>query len=145
MRLAINHDNSVRHLGFFLPKPECLTHGSRGNHHLCCPVTPWPQNMVISSLWKAARISRQSCSREGYGSRRCRRQASSTETVYGDYIEGLEEDFWQILEYFGQDFAQPKMKQSATVGYSQAIPYHLQPVNFPLQNETPNLPIRTFW
>jgi len=65
--------------------------------------------------------------------------------VYGDYIEGLEEDFWQILEYFGQDFAQPKMKQSATVGYSQQIPYHLQPVNFPLQNETPNLPIRTFW
>jgi len=30
--------------------------------------------------------------------------------VYGDYIEGLEEDFWQILEYFGRDFAEPKKK-----------------------------------
>ena len=30
--------------------------------------------------------------------------------VYGDYIEGLDEDFWQILEYFGRDFAEPKKK-----------------------------------
>lgn len=28
--------------------------------------------------------------------------------VYGDYIEGLEEDFWKILEYFGKDFVEPK-------------------------------------
>jgi integrase len=32
--------------------------------------------------------------------------------VYGDYIEGFEEDIWQILKYFGKDFAQPKMKHS---------------------------------
>jgi len=30
--------------------------------------------------------------------------------VYGDYIEGLEDDFWDILEYFGRDFAEPKKK-----------------------------------
>lgn len=30
--------------------------------------------------------------------------------VYGDYIEGLEEDFWQILDYFGRDFVEPKRK-----------------------------------
>jgi integrase len=30
--------------------------------------------------------------------------------VYGDYIEGLEEDFWDILEYYGRDFAEPKKK-----------------------------------
>ena len=65
--------------------------------------------------------------------------------VYGDYIEGLEEDFWQILEYFGQDFAQPKMKQSATVGYGQTIPFQLQPSNFPQKNEAPNPSLKTFW
>ena len=30
--------------------------------------------------------------------------------VYGDYIEGLDEDFWLILEYYGRDFAEPKRK-----------------------------------
>jgi integrase len=62
--------------------------------------------------------------------------------VYGDYIEGLEEDFWLILEYYGRDFAQPKMKQSATTieyqngfNFSPSIP--LQQFNYPLQNETP--------
>jgi len=65
--------------------------------------------------------------------------------VYGDYIEGLEEDFWQILEYFGQDFAQPKMKQSATIGYGQVIPYQLQQPGFMQINETPNLPFKTSW
>ena len=62
--------------------------------------------------------------------------------IYGDYIEGLEEDFWLILEYFDQDFAQPKMKQSATIIEYQnkfifppSIP--LQPSNYPLQNEAP--------
>lgn len=33
--------------------------------------------------------------------------------VYGDYIEGLEEDFWQILVYMGKDFVQPKAKPPA--------------------------------
>lgn len=60
--------------------------------------------------------------------------------VYGDYIEGLEEDFWQILEYFGKDFAQPKMKQSATIGYGQVIPYQLQRPDFPQKNEAPAYP-----
>jgi integrase len=33
--------------------------------------------------------------------------------VYGDYIEGLEEDYWKILEYMGKDFIQPKGKTPA--------------------------------
>jgi integrase len=62
--------------------------------------------------------------------------------VYGDYIEGLEEDFWLILEYYGKDFAQPKMKQSATmIEYQNGFNVHpsipLQPFNYPHQNETP--------
>jgi integrase len=59
--------------------------------------------------------------------------------VYGDYIEGLEEILWEMLEYYGRDFAEPKKKQSATVGYSQTIPFPLQPTNLPQQNETLNL------
>jgi len=31
--------------------------------------------------------------------------------VYGDYIEGLEEDFWNILEYMGKNFVEPKAKK----------------------------------
>jgi integrase len=30
--------------------------------------------------------------------------------VYGDYVEGLEEDFWNILEYFGKDFVETKKR-----------------------------------
>jgi len=67
------------------------------------------------------------------------------EVVYGDYIEGLEEDFWQILEYYGKDFAEPKKKQLATVGYSQPIPLPPQLINFPQQNEAQNLPLKTSW
>lgn len=38
--------------------------------------------------------------------------------VYGDYIEGLDEDFWQILEYYGRDFAEPKKRTSPyTISY----------------------------
>jgi len=33
--------------------------------------------------------------------------------VYGDYIEGLEEDYWKILEYMGKDFIQAKGKTPA--------------------------------
>jgi integrase len=62
--------------------------------------------------------------------------------VYGDYIEGVEEDFWQILAYFGQDFAQPKMKQAPLGFYPAAYPG--QVINLQTQ-ETPNLPTRTFW
>lgn len=45
--------------------------------------------------------------------------------VYGDYIEGIKENFWLILEYYGKDFAQPKLKQSATM-----MEYH-NGFNFP--------------
>jgi len=65
--------------------------------------------------------------------------------VYGDYIEGLEEDFWDILEYYGRDFAEPKKKQSVTIGYGQTIPFPQQSFNVPQQNEAPNLPVKTFW
>jgi integrase len=33
--------------------------------------------------------------------------------VYGDYIEGLEEDYEKILSYFGPDFIQRKTKTPA--------------------------------
>jgi len=65
--------------------------------------------------------------------------------VYGDYIEGLEEDFWDILEYYGREFADPKKKQSATIGYGQPIPFPQQSIIVPQQNEAPNLPVKTFW
>jgi len=56
--------------------------------------------------------------------------------VYGDYIEGLEEDYWLILEYYGKDFAQPKMKQSAiTMEYQNGFNFPpsipLQPYSYP--------------
>jgi integrase len=41
--------------------------------------------------------------------------------VYGDYIEGLEEDFWQVPEYYGRDFAEPKKKI-----IPQMINYHAE-------------------
>ena len=31
--------------------------------------------------------------------------------VYGDYVEGLENDRYQILNYFGQDFLDPKQNR----------------------------------
>ncbi|BEH10674.1 MULTISPECIES: hypothetical protein [Geobacter] len=31
--------------------------------------------------------------------------------VYGDYIDGLEEDFWKILEYFGRDSVETRAKR----------------------------------
>ena len=30
--------------------------------------------------------------------------------VYGDYVEGLENDFWNILNYFGKDFVETKKR-----------------------------------
>ncbi len=69
--------------------------------------------------------------------------------VYGDYIEGLEEDFWQILEYYGRDFAQPKMKASATMmeyqnGQAFVLPYQLPELIVPEQNKAPNPSFQTF-
>lgn len=28
--------------------------------------------------------------------------------VYGNYIEGMEDDFWDIVNYFGKDFTEAK-------------------------------------
>ena len=47
--------------------------------------------------------------------------------VYGDYIEGLEEDFWQILEYYGRDFAEPKKKTIPAMINYQAEPASIIP------------------
>lgn len=41
--------------------------------------------------------------------------------VYGDYIDGLEEDFWLILEYFGRDFVEPKQRRPPHQG--EYFPY----------------------
>jgi integrase len=39
--------------------------------------------------------------------------------VYGNYVEGLEEDAEQIFEYFGQDFITPrKTKNPALFSHS---------------------------
>jgi len=32
--------------------------------------------------------------------------------VCWDYIEGLEEDFWNSLEYMGKDFVEPKAEKT---------------------------------
>lgn len=57
--------------------------------------------------------------------------------VYGNYVEGLEQDAPKILEYFGQDFILPEMKQHAVISMQQAMLQHYlqqmqQPV-FPVQ------------
>ncbi len=56
--------------------------------------------------------------------------------VYGDYIEGLEEDFWKIVEYMGRDFVQPKAKTPNSFieqqyGESLAIPHYPLTINTP--------------
>jgi len=33
--------------------------------------------------------------------------------VYGNYVEGLEGDFWDILNYVGKDFAETKKRPVA--------------------------------
>jgi integrase len=47
--------------------------------------------------------------------------------VYGNYIEGLDEDLWQILEYFGRDFAEPKKKVMPSTLEYQSEPATLIP------------------
>lgn len=44
--------------------------------------------------------------------------------VYGNYVEGLEQDAPKILEYFGQDFILPEMKQHALISMQQAMMQH---------------------
>ncbi|AJE03570.1 hypothetical protein [Geobacter pickeringii] len=65
--------------------------------------------------------------------------------VYGDYIDGVEEEFWKILEYFGRDFVEPKRKGWGTVGYTKMIPWPMQPLELPQQNKAPALTLKTFW
>mgnify|MGYP000084150212 CR=1 FL=1 len=70
---------------------------------------------------------------------------NSTEYRPVNLYAATKQAFRDILEYYGRDFAEPKKKQLGTVGYSQAIPFPLQPANLPQQNEAPNLPAKTFW
>lgn len=54
--------------------------------------------------------------------------------VYGDYIEGLEEDAWKILEYYGRDFIEGKgQKQSR---FQECPGNEIIPVSF-LRLDTP--------
>ena len=41
--------------------------------------------------------------------------------VYGRYVQGLEQDVEKILNYFGQDFILPEMKQHAILAMQQAM------------------------
>jgi len=45
--------------------------------------------------------------------------------VYGNYVEGLEQDAEKILNYFGRDFILPEMKQHALITMQQALMPHL--------------------
>lgn len=61
--------------------------------------------------------------------------------VYGNYIEGLEVDLWQILEYFGKDFVEPKRKQHPLVieyqeSNAKMVPTSVSPLP-PRKLETP--------
>lgn len=57
--------------------------------------------------------------------------------VYGNYVEGLEEDAAGILNYFGRDFLEPRKKKNPVLngystGYSLGIvkPNYLIPLSF---------------
>jgi len=45
--------------------------------------------------------------------------------VYGNYVEGLEQDVVKILDYFGKDFIAPEVKQHAIISMQQALLPHL--------------------
>jgi hypothetical protein len=45
--------------------------------------------------------------------------------VYGNYVEGLEQDAEKILNYLGRDFILPEMKQHAIITRQQALIPHL--------------------
>ena len=53
--------------------------------------------------------------------------------MYGDYIDGLEDDFMQILEYLGQDFIQQKIKPQIVIDYFMPQNMQQQQVVIPLQ------------
>ena len=63
--------------------------------------------------------------------------------VYGDYIEGLEEDAWKILEYFGRDFIETKAKRPGYPhGANMVIPVSF--LRLDQQTQSPALPLKTF-
>lgn len=41
--------------------------------------------------------------------------------VYGNYVEGLEQDVEKILNYFGKDFIGPEVKQHAVITMQHAM------------------------
>jgi hypothetical protein len=49
----------------------------------------------------------------GQAGRPRRVKLRSRSTVYGNYIEGIEEDYWDILNYFGRDYIEVKKKPLA--------------------------------
>jgi len=65
--------------------------------------------------------------------------------VYRDYIEGLEDDFWLILDYFGRDFVETKAKQPPHhLTYSgRMVQSGFHPV-IPGDTRNPALPLKNF-
>lgn len=55
--------------------------------------------------------------------------------TYGNYVDGLEQDTLLILEYFGRDFIEPKMKSPGMLmnGVNNPIPYAFLPFITSLQ------------
>jgi len=45
--------------------------------------------------------------------------------VYGNYVEGLEQDVMKILDYFGKDFIAPEVKQHAVITMQHNLMPHL--------------------
>ncbi|HJV37087.1 tyrosine-type recombinase/integrase, partial [Geomonas sp.] len=68
--------------------------------------------------------------------------------VYGDYIDGVEEDAWNILEYYGRDFLESKRQRRPNFlghpGTTTVIPASfLQVVNAAEYHaENPALPLK---
>jgi integrase len=63
--------------------------------------------------------------------------------VYGDYIEGLEQDAWKILEYFGRDFIETKgQRPPHFLGYpsgaNTVIPDSILRLDHPTGDQTEN-------
>jgi integrase len=65
--------------------------------------------------------------------------------VHGDYIEGLEEDIWGILEYFGRDFEEPKKNPAHRLecpgNRMMAVPSGVSPSSTAV-NESPVHPLK---
>ena len=63
--------------------------------------------------------------------------------VYGDYIEGLEQDAWKILEYFGRDFIETKgQRPPHHLGYPSGwflLPFSVLTILQGVKRKTPTL------